>query len=138
MIDILEAYGLILSRDQYEKLDAYFAIDWSHLWLPYQGCKNHIKVMREPHMRHNVTQLEGKNEPVNFSNPVLGNYFIELEPGIYQAKEADNGSNTQPNLLQFLWANKVDCNIVSLVLDVESSNSLVDLAYKFWVLYFDG
>ena len=33
--DILEAYGLILSRDWYAKLDAYFAIDWSHLWLRY-------------------------------------------------------------------------------------------------------
>ena len=57
--------------------------------------------MREPHMRHNVTQLEGKNELVNFSQPVLGNYFIELELRNYQSQEADNGSDTQPDLLQF-------------------------------------
>ena len=44
-------------------------------------------------MRHNVTQLEGKNEPVNFSHLVLGNYFIELELGNYQAEDADNGLN---------------------------------------------
>ena len=44
---------------------------------------NQIKVLREPHMKHNVTQLEGKNEPVN---SVLGNYFIELEPGNYQVE----------------------------------------------------
>ena len=43
-------------------------------------------------MKYNVTQLEGKNEPVNFSHSVLGNYFIELEPGNYQAEEANNGS----------------------------------------------
>ena len=49
--------------------------------------------MREPHMSHNVRQLEGKNEPVIFSHSVLGNYFIELEPGNYQAEEADNGSD---------------------------------------------
>ena len=45
-------------------------------------------------MRHNVTQLEGKNEPIIFSHPVLGNYFIDLELRNYQAEEADNGSDT--------------------------------------------
>ena len=32
--DILDAYGLVLSRDWSEKLNGYFASDWSHLWLP--------------------------------------------------------------------------------------------------------
>ena len=49
-------------------------------------------------MKYNVTQLEGKNEPVNF---VLGNYFIELEPRNYQAEEANNILDTQPDLLRF-------------------------------------
>ena len=88
-------------------------------------------------MRHNVTQLEGKNELVNFSHPLLGNYLIELEPGNYQDEEAGSGSDTQIDLLQFSWDDKFDCSIVSLVLDVESSNSSVELADKFWVLYFD-
>ena len=90
------------------KLDGYFSTNWSHLWLPYHGCQNQIKVMRELHMRHNVTQLEGQNEPVNFSHPMLGNYFIELEPGNCQAEEADNGSDMQPYLLQFSRGDKVD------------------------------
>ena len=47
-------------------------------------------------MKHNVTQFKGKNEPVDF---VLGNYFIELEPGNYQLEEANDTSNAQPNLL---------------------------------------
>ena len=76
--DIPEAYGLVLSRDWSTKLNGYFASYWSHLWLPYKGSPNQIKVLIEPHMKHNVTQLEGKNEPMNF---VLGNYLIELEPG---------------------------------------------------------
>ena len=66
VVDIPEAYGLILSRDSSAKLDGYFTANWSHLWLPYQGCQNQINVMREPHMRHNVNQLKGKNELVNF------------------------------------------------------------------------
>ena len=51
-------------------------------------------------MKHNVTQLEGKNEPVN---SVLENYFIELEFGNYQVEEASGTPDTQPDLLQFSW-----------------------------------
>ena len=69
-------------------------------------------------MRHNVTLLEGKNEPIKFAHLVLGNYFIELELGNYQAEDSDNGLDTQPELLQFSQDDKIDCNIVSLVLDV--------------------
>ena len=42
-------------------------------------------------MRYNVTQLNEKNETVD---SVLGNYFIELEPGNYQAEEDSNTSDT--------------------------------------------
>ena len=90
VVDIPEAYGLILSNGWSENLNGYFATDWSHLWLPYKGCQNQIKVLREPHMKYNVTQLEGKNEPVNFSHLVLGNFFLELKPGNYQVKEANS------------------------------------------------
>ena len=96
--DIPDVYGLVLSRDWSTRLDGYFASDWSHLWLPHKGSPNQIKILREPQMKHNVTQLEGKNEPVKY---VLRNYFIELEPGNYQAEEANSTPNTQPNLLRF-------------------------------------
>ena len=49
-------------------------------------------------MKHNVTQFKGKNEPVDY---VLGNYFIELEPKNYQAEEASDTSDAQPDLLRF-------------------------------------
>ena len=52
-------------------------------------------------MKHNVTRFEEKNEPVD---PTLGNYFIELELGNYQAEEASNTSDTQPDLLRFSQA----------------------------------
>ena len=93
VVDFPEAYVLILSREWSEKINGYFATDWSHLWLPYKGCQNQIKVLIEPHMKYNVTQLEGKNEPVNFSHSVLGDYFLELEPGNYQAGEANSESD---------------------------------------------
>ena len=65
-------------------------------------------------MKYNVTQLEGKNEPVN---SVLGNYFIELEPGNYQAEEASSTPDTQPDLLRFSWADEIDCIIIDVVFD---------------------
>ena len=85
--NIPDAYGLVLSRDWSARLEGYFASDWSHLWFPFKGCQNQIKVLREPQMKYNVTHLEGKNEPIN---SVLGNYFIELEPRNYQAEEASS------------------------------------------------
>ena len=81
VVDIPDAYGLVLSQDWSVRLDRYFASDWSHLWLPHKGSPNEIKVLREPQMKYNVTQLEGKNGPIK---SVLGNYFIELEPRNYQ------------------------------------------------------
>ena len=35
VVDILEAYGVILSRDWSTKLNGYFSTYLSHLWLPY-------------------------------------------------------------------------------------------------------
>ena len=65
-------------------------------------------------MKHNVTQLEEKNEPVNY---VLGNHLIELEPGDYQVEEASSTPDTQPDLLQFSRADEIDCKIVDVVFD---------------------
>ena len=138
VVNIPEAYGLILSRDWSAKLNGYSSIDWSHLWFPYNNYQNHIKVMREPHMKYIGMQLQEKNETVNFLHNVLGNYLIELETRNSQVEEANDRSDTQPELLQFSRADKIDCNIVNLVSDVESSTSSVELADRFWVLYFDG
>ena len=85
-------------------------------------------------MKHNVTQLEGKNEPVN---SVWGNYFIELEPRNYQVEEASGTSDTQPNLLQFSKADEIDCKIVDLAVDVDVDSCTVVIS-DFWTLFFDG
>ena len=89
-------------------------------------------------MKHNATQLEGKNDLANFSHSVLGNYFIDLEPGNYQAEEANSESNAQSELLQFSRTDNIDCNIVNLVSNLESNTSSVELEDKFWLLQFDG
>ena len=50
-------------------------------------------------MKYTVTHLEGKNELVNFSHSVLGNCFLELEPGNYQEEEASSESDEQSDPL---------------------------------------
>ena len=85
-------------------------------------------------MKYNVTLLEGKNEPVK---SVLGNYFLELEPGNYQAEEGSRISDIQPNLLRFSWADEIDCNIVDLVSDAVCNTNSIEIDI-FWILYFDG
>ena len=69
-------------------------------------------------MKHNVTQLEGNNEPVKFSLSVLWNYFLELEPGNYQVEEVSCESHTQSDLLQISRIDDIDCNIVNLVSNI--------------------
>ena len=75
-------------------------------------------------MKYNVTQLEGKNEPVN---SVLGKYFIELELGNYQVEESSSIPDIHPDLLRFSRADEIDCKIVDLVSDVVFNSSSVEL-----------
>ena len=51
---------------------------------------------------------------------VLGNYFIELEPGNYQVEESSNMSDTEPNLLRFSQDDEIDCKVVDLAVGVDS------------------
>ena len=80
-------------------------------------------------MKYNVTQLEEKNEPVD---SVLGNYFIKLEPGNYQAEEAIDTLYAQPDLLRFSQDDEIDCKIVNLAVEVDSRTVVSD----FWTLFF--
>lgn len=88
IVDILEAYGLLLSRDWSSKLQGYFATSWSHLWLPYIRKNHHIRVETKPHMKYMVTSLKGKNDLATFVDLIFGNYF--LETGCYLAEITDS------------------------------------------------
>ena len=77
VVDIPKTYGVILNRDWSAKLNRYFAIDWSHLWFPYKGQPNKIKVERECYMKHMVTDLNDPNEMVMFSRSILGNFYFD-------------------------------------------------------------
>ena len=60
------------------KHDGYFTIDWSHIWLPYKGQWNKIKVVQEWHMKHVIIEMNDSNEPLMFHNSILGNYNFDM------------------------------------------------------------
>jgi len=55
------------------------------MWLPYNGKPNQIKVERERHQKYIVTELEGENEPVAYSNNIIGNYSVDYFLGNFNA-----------------------------------------------------
>ena len=111
-IDIPGGYGLILNRDWSARLKVYFASDWSHLWLPLKGTQNHIKILREPYMKHTVTKLGQCNES---ANSILGNYLTELKLRHHTSRKASSMIDNQPELLQLPQADKDDCRLVDMV-----------------------
>jgi hypothetical protein len=100
VLDILDTYGMVLSREWSATLKGYFSTDWSHLWLPYNDKPNQIRVDRELYMKHVVNDLYDPNEVVMFNHFFLinyscdsffGNYYVETSPYVE--------SNTQSEIL---------------------------------------
>jgi hypothetical protein len=89
VVDIPEAYGLLLSRDWFEKLNGYFSTDWAHLWIPLRGYKNMIKIDRERYLKNMVTDLETLNEPTSTNFSILGNYSCDSHFGNFDPLLSD-------------------------------------------------
>jgi hypothetical protein len=89
MVDILEVYGMFLSRDWSEQLHGYFVMDWSHLWLPENGKTNKIRVNSERYLKFTVMDLNDPNEPytppadspeVQGMDTYFGNFMAKVSP----------------------------------------------------------
>ena len=53
--DIPDAYGFFFRRDWSQRLNGFFATEWSTLWFPKNGKANQIKISREIYLKHTVT-----------------------------------------------------------------------------------
>ena len=149
VVDIPEAYGAILSRYWSAKLNGYFTTHWYHLWLPYKGHSNKIKVECERYMKHTINDLNDLNEPVMLSNSSMGNFcfdtfFWELEAELYPLADSHN----QYELLHSTQIAKHNYTIVDSCTKVDSSDytNVVSSSSNFcleltdldiWTLYFD-
>jgi hypothetical protein len=58
------------------------------LWLPYNGKPNQIKVEHEKHVKNALTDIDGDNESVIFSNSIFDNYCVDLFFGDYIAESS--------------------------------------------------
>lgn len=135
VIDILvtyipEFYGLILSRDWSEMLHGYFSTDWSHMWLPYNGKPNQIRIEHEKFMKHTVIELEGPNELIAFTNNIIGNYSAKSFLGSFNAQVSPFPTNTVISQIEiFSQTNSSKC--------INFSNQIPKQSL-FWTLFFDG
>jgi ribonuclease HI len=127
VVDIPEVYGMFLSRDWSEKLHGYFAMDWSHLWLPENGNPNKIRVNCEPYLKFTVTDLNDPNEPytppadspeVQGMDTYFGNFTAEVSPIKDPQQQFEIKAFTQPT--------------ASIQKSYEPDKN------RIWSLYFDG
>ena len=78
VIDIPEAYGMLLNSYWSAKLNGYFSTNWSHLLLPQMGKSDMLRFDRERYMKYVVTKLNSPNELVKFTNSILANYSFNV------------------------------------------------------------
>ena len=67
------------------KFNGQFSIKWSRSWIPWKGQENNISVDCERYIKHVVIELDGKIEPILFTDKTIGNYCIDTFFGEFQA-----------------------------------------------------
>ena len=96
-------------------------------------------------MNHMMNYLEGDNETINFTNSILGNYFLETTIGCYIAMSSPITSKSHFDLLQCSHTSDNDSYILDLNnggytnLYVNNDNlSILESSIDMWMLDFDG
>jgi len=113
VVYILDTYRIILSRDGYVILNGIFSSDWSHLWLPYNGKPNQIRVEKKRYVKHVVTYLNDSNETIMFNHSTLGNYNYDSFFGNKTAEISSYAeSSTQHEVLHYTQIVDFNCDIV--------------------------
>jgi hypothetical protein len=87
-------------------------------------------------MKYTVTNLNDGNEPVMFSNSMLGNFHFDTFFGELEVELSPfANSNTQSILLHCTQIVEPNCTFV----DISSTNFCTEIANpNLWTLYFDG
>ena len=101
-------------------------------------------------MKHTVTDLNDPNEPIMFSNSILGNFCFETFFGELEAEISPYAdSNEQSKILHTTNIIEPNCNIVEDCTKLYTNNckdlvsspcnfSLELIDPNIWTLYFDG
>ena len=129
VVDIPEAYGVILSRDWSAKLNGYFETNWSHLWLPFKGQPNKIKVECERYMKPTVIDLNDPNKPVMFSNSILGNFYFDTFFGELEVEIPPYANSNEQSRLLHVSTSKCPKDFGRCILKVGGLPSFVIGSY---------
>lgn len=136
---------MLLSRDWLVNLNGYFSTDWSHLLLPPKGKGDMLRVNQERYMKYVVTKLNDPNEPLMFTNSILGNYSFDICAtetcfGEFHVETIEEtGIDTQSEALPCSPTDDLPCNMVEDRANfIEGSSFDITSDSMFWTLYFDG
>lgn len=64
------------------------------MWFPYNGKPNQICFNCEKHMKYSIIDLDGENEPVIFTNNVMGTISQSIFWGNLKAQESPFSFNS--------------------------------------------
>lgn len=79
VIDIPDSYDMLLSWDWSRSLNGYMATDFLHMWLPWKGVANQIRMDIVPQMTHLVTKYNVKNEHVSYASTEIRIYTMATQ-----------------------------------------------------------
>jgi hypothetical protein len=84
-------------------------------------------------MKHTVTELEDKNEPISFSHSILGNYFFETDYSCYEEYTYEIPSELQSCLHPQI--HNSPCPVLTnLRFSLTNNTNIPDM----WTMFFDG
>lgn len=61
VVQIPPKYGMLLSRDWSATLNGFWLTCFTHLWLPWRGLTNQIKIEGESYLRDLITEYNNTN-----------------------------------------------------------------------------
>ena len=113
VVDIPEAYGLLLSSDQSLNINGYFSTNQSHLLLPIKEKLGYMRIDSEKDHKFFITELNMPNKDMMFCQSLLCNYcfdtyFRNSEVETLNAVE----SNKHFDTLHCAQTIEKNCNIV--------------------------
>ena len=109
VVDIPDAYGMLLSHYWSRTLNGYMSTYFSHMWLPWRGLANQIIREREPRLKELITEYNRVNE-ILFIEPELGIDTIEVGKEVKnEVPMVSPPSQTEPTSDESLfWTLKFD------------------------------
>ena len=103
--------------------------NWSHLWISHNGRPNKIRIDRERYMKCTITELDDSNEPVLFTDTIMGNYMADSFFGNFEAETSPIQNSVQLSEV---------FHFTQVLEEIPVPNTVhLDLNNGLWSLYFD-